>query len=386
MSTTAEPFVYDPFDPDFQSRLYSTYQILRDEYPVYRHPDRDYVAISRFDDVWNAVHSPDVFSSEVDIGLGLLPMMIFTDPPRHDRLRSIVSRAFTPRRIAELEPLAADIASRLIDDMCARDGGDLIHDLAAPLPSTVIGELIGVPREQQPEFRTWAEALVEADPNAGTYPESAIKIYECFADLLEVRRRAPANDLMSALLAAEVDGSRLTQDELLGFCFLLLVAGNDTTTNLIGNGAALLARHPEQRDFLASDTDHLPNAIEEMLRYESPAQALPRRVQTDVTLHDTTLEAGARVMLVWGAANHDEREFDNPERFDVQRHIDRHLGFGHGIHYCLGASLARLEARAAFTVLLDRAPDYELTEDDPPRIRSGWARAFERLPVRFPSS
>ena len=302
MSTAADEFVYDPFAPGFQDQPYTTYRVLRDEYPVYRHPDREYYALSRFEDVWNAVHAPDQFSSEVDIGFGLLPMMIFTDPPRHDRLRSIVSRAFTPRRIAALEPLVKDVARRLLDTMYDRGSGDLMHEFAGPLPSTVIGELIGVPREQQPAFREWAEDLVEADPNAGVYPESAIKIYECFADLLDARRQQPADDLMSALLAAQVDGSHLTQDELLGFCFLLLVAGNDTTTNLIGNGAALLAWHPGQRALLAATPALMANAIEEMLRYESPAQALPRITRTDVRLHDTTIEAGARVMLVWGAA------------------------------------------------------------------------------------
>jgi len=392
MSTAAVPFVYDPFAPGFQDRPYATYRVLRDEHPAYRHPDREFYALSRFEDVWNAVHSPDQFSSEVDIGLGLLPMMIFTDPPRHDRLRAIVSRAFTPRRIAALEPLVADVAGRLLDAMCEHGSGDLMHEFAGPLPSTVIGELIGVPREQQPAFREWAEDLVEADPNAGVYPESAIKIYECFNDLLEARRRRPADDLMSALLAADIDGSHLTHDELLGFCFLLLVAGNDTTTNLIGNGTALLGWHPGQRTLLAATCANrahpsdqppalLTSAIEEMLRYESPAQALPRVTRTDIRLHDTTIEAGARVMLVWGAANHDEREFAAAERFDIHRRIERHLAFGHGIHYCLGAALARLEARAAFSTLLERAPNYELLDHDPPRIRSGWARAFATLPI-----
>ena len=171
--------------------------------------------------------------------------------------------------------MVAETAGRFLDAMEKEGGGDLMHGFASPLPSTVIGELIGVPREQQPEFRAWAEEMIQADPGSGGYPDGAVRIYECFAALLDARRAQPADDLMSALLAAEVDGSRLTQDELLGFCFLLLVVGNDTTTNLIGNGAALLAQHPDQRTWLTTQPDGLDNAIEEMLRYESPAQALP---------------------------------------------------------------------------------------------------------------
>ncbi len=377
----AETILYDPFAPTFQRDLYQIYEVLRAEHPVYRHPERGYYALSRFDDVWHAVHEPDVFSSEVDVGLSLLPMMIFTDPPRHDRLRAIVSRAFTPRRIAQLEGFATDVARRLFRAITDHGGGDLMAELAGPLPSTVIGELIGIPRDQQPEFRRWAAELVEADPTTGTLPESAADIYQCFATLLDERRRQPADDLMSALIRADVDGARLTQDELLGFCFLLLVAGNDTTTNLIGNGAFLLATHPDQRAQLRATPDLLDGAIEEMLRYESPAQALPRKILRPVRVHGIDLEPDERVMLIWGSANRDEHEFTDPARFDIHRRIDRHLAFGHGLHYCLGASLARLEAKAAFRTLLDEAPEYTLIEPTPPRVRSGWARAFARLPV-----
>jgi hypothetical protein len=380
---TLDDFVYDPFSPAFQDEMYDTYRTLRDDFPAYYNHRRNFWALSRFDDVWQALHDPQAFSSEVDVGLGFLPMMIFTDSPTHDRLRALVSRAFTPRRIADLEPLVENVAARLLASMVQRGGGDIIRDLAAPLPSTVIGELIGVPVDQQPEFREWAEDLVAADPNAGAVPASALSIYECFATLFEQRRREPRDDLMSALLVAEIEGSRLTQDELLGFCFLLLVAGNDNTTNLIGNGAALLARHPDQRRLLAAEPHLLPGAIEEMLRYDSPAQALPRRATTDIDIHDQTIPAGAPVTLVWGAANHDDREFEHPERFDIHRRIDRHVAFGHGLHFCLGASLARLEARAAFRLLLDRAPDYELVDDASPRVTSGWARGFSQLPVSF---
>jgi hypothetical protein len=208
----------------------------------------------------------------------------------------------------------------------------------------------------------------------------AASIYAEFARLLDERRRARREDLMSALIDAELEGRKLTQEELLGFCFVLVVAGNDTTTNLIANGAVLLAEHPDQRRLLAEDPALLDGAIEEMLRYESPAQALPRRLTRDATLHGVTLREGEQVFLLFGAANRDPREFEDADRFDVRRRMKRHLAFGHGIHFCLGKSLARLEARVAFEELLAAAPDYAL--DGPaPWLPSMWARAHARVPI-----
>jgi cytochrome P450 len=252
----------------------------------------------------------------------------------------------------------------------------------------VIGELIGIPPEVREAFLGWTDALVEASPDgegAERVRGPAAGIYREFSALLEARRREPRDDLASALLEAEIDGVRLSQPELLGFCFVLIVAGNDTTTNLIANGAVLLAQHPEQRKLLVEEPARLPNAIEEMLRLESPAQALPRILRRDATLHGVALPAGALVRLVWGAANRDPREFEDAERFDVARPLRRHLGFGHGIHFCLGAHLARLEARVAFEELLARLPDYAL-ERAPGWRHSIWARAHDAVPVVFAPS
>jgi hypothetical protein len=208
----------------------------------------------------------------------------------------------------------------------------------------------------------------------------AASIYAEFARLLDERRRRRRDDLMSALIDAELEGRKLTQEELLGFCFVLVVAGNDTTSNLIANGAVLLAEHPDQRRLLAEDPLLLPDAIEEMLRYESPAQALPRRLTRDVELHGRKLREGEQLFLLWGSANRDEREFEHADRFDVRRRIKRHLAFGQGIHFCLGKSLARLEARVAFEELLAGAPSFAL--DGPaPWLPSMWARAHARVPV-----
>ena len=373
-------FVYDPGTADFQRDMHDIYAVLRDEHPIYEGPG--WYAVSRFEDLWNAIHDWATFSSAGVAEAGyLMPQMIYMDPPRHTSLRAIVSRAFTPKRVAELEGRVRQVTRRLIDGFAAAGHCELIHDLAAPLPSTVMAELIGVPSEHIEQFRSWTEAFLEVTSPADI-AERANGIYGLFGELLAERRRRPAGDLMSALLAAESDGEKLTEEDLLGFCFLLLIAGNDTTTSLIGSGAELLARHPDQRAQLVGEPPLLAAAVEEMLRVESPTQALPRTAVRDVTLHGTTIPEGSRVMLLFGAANLDEREFPDPERFDIHRAAVRHLGFGHGIHFCLGAMLARLESRVVFEELLARIPDYKLSEQ-PERITSNWARAWKALPLEF---
>jgi hypothetical protein len=387
MPASPEPILYEPSAPDFQERLYDTYRALRDRHPVWRHPERGFYALSRFEDVRAAANDHLSFSSQgTSISQGLLPMIQQLDPPRHDALRALVSLAFTPRRVEAMEPRIRAIARELVDGFAAKGECDLLHDFAAQLPSLVIGELIGVPPERRADFLAWTAALVGADPADPAAGERLgrpmAKIYREFAELLDARRRAPRDDLASALLAAEIDGTRLAQEELLGFCFVLLVAGNDTTTNLIANGAVLLARHPDQRALLARDPARIPNAVEEMVRYDSPAQALPRIATRDHERHGVRIPAGAEVLLLWGSANHDEREFPEPERFDVGRRMRRHLAFGQGVHFCLGANLARLEARVAFEELLARLPAWALAAE-PRWLRSIWARAHEAVPIRF---
>jgi cytochrome P450 len=337
-------------------------------------------ALSRFDDVWRAVNDWENFSSVVEEAANFLPQMIYMDPQRHTQLRALVSRAFTPRRMAELEPIVRATAHRLLDEIAERGRCELQHDYAAILPSVVIAQMIGVPEEHVDTFRSWTESFLEIQ-GPRDYLDALGKCYGLFAELLTERRRCRGDDLMSALLDAEVDGEHLSDEELLGFCFLLVLAGNDTTSSLIGSGIVLLARHPDQRVLLTRDPGLWPRAIEEMNRIESPTQVLPRTTRHDTDFHGTRIPAGSRVLLIWGAANHDEREFVDPERFDVTRTITRHLAFGHGIHYCLGANLARLEALVALEAWHARFPDYDL--DEPPRrITSIWARAFSRIAVR----
>jgi hypothetical protein len=333
--------------------------------------------------VWRAVHDWESFSSVVDEAQNLLPQMIYMDPPRHTALRALVSRAFTPKRVAEVEGLTRATARALVEQIAARGECELQHDFANVLPSVVIARMIGVPDEHVEDFRTWTESFLEIR-GPEDFADAASRIYGLFAQLLADRRAQPRDDMMTALIDAEADGQRLSDEELLGFCLLLILAGNDTTSSLIGSGTVLLARNPDQRALLVRDPSRWPNAIEEMNRIESPTQVLPRTATRDVEYHGVTIPAGSRVMLVWGAANHDDREFPDPERFDVLRENTRNLGFGHGVHYCLGANLARLEARVAFEEWHARFPHYELA-GEPRRIVSIWARAFSRIPVRMVS-
>ena len=379
-------FDYDPYTAEFQARANETYRTLRDEHPVYQHPERGFFALSRFEDVWNASLDLARLTTEgVEEARSLRPMLNYLDPPRHDRLRALVSRAFTFRRVAAMEPLIRRTARELLAGFAGSGRCDLLADYAEPLPGRLIADMIGVPAERRAEFLRHTRAMLATNPAKSiteTIREPSERIYAEFARLLEERRSRRREDLMSALLDAELDGERLGQDEILGFCYQLIVAGNDTTTTLIANGAVLLAEHPDQRAGLARDPAGIPAAVGEMLRYESPAQALPRRARVDFELHGRRIPADARVLLVFGAANRDEREFEEPDRFDVRRTIRRHLALGHGVHSCLGASLARLEARVAFEELLARVPEWTL-ESKPGWITSRWARAHDAVPVGF---
>jgi cytochrome P450 len=377
-----ETFVYDPTALDFQDNLSSVYRTLRDRFPVYAGVDYDgdsYFALSRFDDVWTALHDTETFSNRrVKEAERMKPMLVYMDPPVHTAPRNLVAKAFNPRRIADLEPKVRSVVNAVLDRCEQAPTCEFQHEFAAIVPSIVVGDLIGVPEEHQDTFRLWCEEFLTFTV---TGEDPAVKIYGLFDELLDERARAPKDDLMSALLAAEIDGERLDRDDLLGFCLLLILGGLDTTTNLMAGGLELLGRHPDQRARLARDPWLMPNAVEEMLRIVSPTQALPRGTTRDVTLHDVTIPAGSRVSVIFASANLDEREFADPDTFDIARKITRHVAFGHGIHFCLGAPLARMETRVALDEILRRHPHYAV--ERAVRLRSSWARAFEELVVRF---
>jgi cytochrome P450 len=388
---------YDPFDASIIDDPYPTYRLLRDEEPVYHAAESDTWVLSRHDDVETALLDHDSYSSVGGVFptppgsnfvQSMLPMMILMDPPRHNQLRALVSRGFTPRRIAALndsiEQLAQDLVGRL-DGVAG--SADFVVDFAGVLPTMVIADLLGVPREDRDQFRQWSKALVQADPTHGQTADALsamASMYNYFTDFLTDRRRSPRQDLMSALVSAEIDGVRLTDEELLGFCALLLIAGTETTTNLLGNAAVVLAQHPDSRRRLAGDHTLVGPAIEELLRYESPIQGLSRTLTRDITLHNTTMSRGESVLLLFGSANRDERVFPDPDVFDIDRKPEHLVAFGKGVHFCLGASLARMEARIALTALLQRLPNWDVDLESAQRLRSGPIRGYISLPISCP--
>lgn len=383
--------LYDPYDHNIHTDPFPIYRELRDRYPLYHNEDKKFWALTRFDDVLNAANDFETFSSEggitIEGGGNQFPMMILMDPPRHDRLRSIVSRAFTSRRVAELEPRIRKLADGLLDEFISNGGGDLVDALASPIPSLVIADMLGVPGEDRAKFREWSDAAIRQDPNVPDTQRAGMvaarALYEYFGHVVEERRKRPADDLVTALIHAEVDGEKLSQQELLGFCFLLLVAGNETTTNLISNGAIAFAENPDQRRAVRVDLSLLPKAVEEVLRFDGPVQGLARTLTREVEFYGQKVAVGEKILLLYGAANRDERRFDEPDKFDIRRKQRSHLAFGQGRHFCLGAALARLEGQLAFEALLTRIPDYELVSGGREYLHSGPIRGLDKLLIEF---
>jgi cytochrome P450 len=389
---------FNPYDPELHQDPYPIYRRLRDEFPVHHNPRLGFWTLSRYADVLGALQAPDLFISGKGVMVGLpagddgtaaasVPLLITTDRPRHTQLRALVSRAFTPRRVALLEARIRAITRSLLDEIGGRREFDLVREFSAPLPTIVIAELLGVPPSDQEWFKEKSTEVAQFDPTRLDRTRSseamgpALELGRYLAEVLAQRRGEPCDDLLSALLAAEIDGQRLSEPELIGFAFLLLVAGNETTTNLISNAAILLDRHRDQRRLLVEDPTRIAQAIEEFLRYDSPVQGLGRTTTAPVTLHGVTIPEGSKVLLLFGSANRDERKIPEAERFDVLRDPNPHLAFGFGAHFCLGANLARLEARVAFEELLDRLPDYRMTESRVRRVCSGPIRGALSLPV-----
>jgi cytochrome P450 len=387
----AAPLVYDPYAYEIHEDPYPTYARLRDEAPAYHNPQLDFYALSRFHDVWNAIQDWETYSSAEGVSLergsgNRPPMIIAMDPPRQQQLRRLVSKAFTPRRIASLEPTVRALTRKYLEPVLARGRCDFIQDFAAKLPMDVISTMMGVAEDDQDMLREWADTLLHREAGRSEIPEAGLEasanLARYFAADLARRRARPGDDLISALLDAEVDGERLTDAEIVGFCFLLVIAGNETTTKMLGNAAVLLARHPEQRAWLVANPGGVAGAVEEVVRYDNSTQMLARVLTRDVALHGETMRAGRKVLLLIGSANRDERAIERPDEFDVRRE-STHLAFGHGIHVCLGASLARLEGRVALEEVLPRMPDYTVETAGLVRVHSANVRGYSHVPLRF---
>jgi cytochrome P450 len=387
----------NPFAWEFHEDPYPTYRWLRDHAPIYRNDRMDFWALSRFRDVMGAFVDWQTYSSvgglvleRLDpVYLEMAPIMILMDPPRHDRLRKLVSRAFTPRRVASLEPCGRARAGARRDPHPEGGAGDFVEDFSTPLPMDVIFTLLGVPGADRRQLRHWIDVSLSRDPGSDAIPprakEAGAQALQYWFGLVQELRRRPNDGLICGLFDVELEGddgapTRLTDGEIVGFCSLLGAAGSETTTRLLGFAALLFSRHPDQYRVVLDDPGRIPDAVEEVLRWSSPAQYAVRAVTRDVEWYGRTVPEGARILLLLGAANRDEREYPDPDRFDVGRGILTQLGFGQGVHYCLGASLARLEARVAVEEFARRFPRYVVDEARCRRVHMSNVHGYESMP------
>lgn len=378
---------YDPTDYDQQDDPYPLYRRLRDEAPCYHNERLGFYALSRYGDVLAAATDWRRYSSAAGIALdvGPSPMIITMDPPRQTYLRGLVARSFTRRRIGALEPVVRRLARRLAEELPRHGTVDIVTGYTDILPMAVMAAVLGAPEADRPFLQDVVTRSLEQpagqtseSPEAG---RASRELERYCAELVAARRAAPADDLVGGLLAQQGEPGSITDAELVGFCKLLVVAGYETTTKLIGTALYWLARFPDQRRRLCEDPAAIPGALEEVLRYDGPTPLMARRLTADLELHGTRMPAGAQVLLLFACANRDERRWPDPDVFDVARDTEGHLGFGHGVHFCLGAALARLEGRVALEELLPRLGDYSVDTDRAVRARTRNNRGFLHLPL-----
>lgn len=377
--TDIEPMQFDPTRDAVPADPYPMYDLLRAEDPVHR-TDTGRWLLTRYDDCTSVLRHSAMSTAQREatgdsdeaqlLAAYLSNLMLFNDPPDHTRLRGLVNKAFTPRVVERLRPRITELVDELLDVAAETGSIDVIAELGRPLPVTVIAEMLGVPAEDQDDFRGWSEALAHTvDPNmdaptATRAAEAGLAFMAYFADMAEDRRQHPQDDLLSGLVAAEDEGDRLTADELVTNCILLLIAGHETTTNLIGNGALALLRSPSELARWRADPSLAKTGVEELLRYDSPVHLTGRTAMEDVTIGETEVRAGESLTLLLAAANRDPAEFADPAVLDIGRTENRHLSFSSGAHFCLGAALARIEGQIALSSLVTRFPNLELATDD----------------------
>ena len=393
--------VFNPLMPEFHSNPYPFYRALREEDPVHLSPLGFWVC-TRYDDAVMILRDPrfgrEGMAKLMEARLGLTQDtsrardMLFQDPPDHTRLRALVSRAFTPRVVDVMRPHIQEIVDGLLDSVDGARAMDVIEDLAYPLPVTVICEMLGVPAADQDIFKTWSTdiarsldaAILPADSDAIPRGRDArLGLADYFRSLIATRRKDPKPDLLSALIAAEEEGNKLSEGELVSTCMLLLIAGHETTVNLIGNGLLALLQHPDQLRALRDDPGLIQTGVEELLRFDGPVQRTGRMTTAEVEIGDKRIPRDSVVVSVIGAANRDPKQFADPDRLDVSRKDNRHIAFGFGIHFCLGAPLARLEGQIALGTLLRRMPKLALVSDVPEWRESSTLRGLKSLPVTF---
>jgi cytochrome P450 len=397
MTATSETEIYyDPYDFEIDNDPYPIWKRMRDEMPLYHNEKYDFFAVSRFDDVepalvnWETYRSGrgsilELIRADFEVPSGLI---LFEDPPEHDAHRGLMSRVFTPKKMNAIEPQVREFCARALDPFIGEVGFDFVRDLGAQMPMRVIGMLLGIPEQDQEAIRDKLDEglRLEEGEAPGVTPEAAATAAEMFADYVAWRAEHPSDDLMTELLTAEFEdetGARrcLTRAEVLTYINLLAGAGNETTTRLIGWTGKLLAEHPDQRRAVAAERSLVPKAIEEILRFEAPSPVQARYVARDVEYHGHSVPEGSVILLLNGAANRDERHYPDGERFDIHRESGHHLSFGYGLHFCLGAALARLEGRVALDEVLRRWTDWDVDEDRAVMAHASTARGWEKLPV-----
>ncbi|MGV0790254.1 cytochrome P450 [Mycolicibacterium sp. XJ1819] len=397
MTVSASDVVLDPYDYDFHEDPYPYYKRLRDEAPLYHNARLGFWALSRHQDVLQGFRNSTTLSNRDGVSLDPVSRgphasktmsFLAMDDPEHLRLRTLVSKGFTPRRIRELEPRVTELAVRHLDVMLekAPDTVDFVADFAGKLPMDVISELMGVPQADRDRIRALADGVMHREDGVTDVPESAIEaslnLIVYYQEMVAERRKKLTDDLTSALLQAEIDGDRLTDDEILGFMFLMVIAGNETTTKLLANAAYWGFKNPDQIAPLYQDLDRIPLWVEETLRYDTSSQILARTVSGELTLYNTTIPEGDVLLLLPGSAHRDERVFDDPDTYLIGRDIGSKLmSFGSGAHFCLGAHLARMEARVALTELFKRIRGYQVDEASAVRVHSSNVRGFAHLPI-----
>ena len=406
---TATELYYDPYDYAIDADPYPVWRRMRDEAPVYFNERHGFYALTRYDDVLAGLTDTEAFRSSHGIVIETIgaddlqiPMLIMMDPPAHTQLRQLVSRAFTPKTIASLEPRIRNICADLLDPLVGLDRFDYIGEFAGLLPPTVILALLGFPDGYAAGFRETVDSAFHIDDGdesmntlltdqireqgvGAANAELGSEVFDMLPELMEQRRRDPQDDLISGLVHSEIedDGERrmLTDDEIHAFVQLLSLAGTETVARLLGFAAVTLARFAGERELLVADRSIIPNAVEELLRFEAPSPIQGRWLAHDIELHGTVIPRGSTIALLNGSADRDERHFPDPDRFDARRVIDRHLGFGYGAHFCIGAALARLEARVALDETLRRFPAWDIGDDGLERVHTTTVRGYSSVPM-----
>ncbi len=387
---------FDPFDYGFHEDPYPIYERLRAEAPLYRNEEVGFWALSRHADVLSGFKDTTRLTNRQGISLEvsdlgdnieLVLSILGMDPPRHTKMRALVSRGFTPRRVAQLEDSIRELATTYLDRVVDKGECDWVADFAGRLPMDVVSEMLGVRQADRDELRSWADTVLHRDEGVRGVPPAGVeasgKLLGYFQQLIAERRDAPGDDLASALLAVELEGEKLADSDILAFCYLMIIAGNETTTKLLANCLYWLDRNESERAKVRGRPERIPDWIEETLRYDNSTQLMARTLVTDITMYERTMKAGDKLLLLIGSANRDEDVFPDPTRYDLDRETGDHLSFGRGAHFCLGASLARLETRVSLEELERRLPDWKVQSEAAERVHNPNVRGFAKLPLTF---